>query len=140
MGPNDIELVNLFTRDPADTTTSDVTIPVVGIGEVVVEAEAGATAIGGGNAFTVDIVVRDLSAVAPMTPTIAATPNPPGSNVGILGGPNWPVTKQQFLFQIAAANMFGRTNHICQVVAYLNVATGGVPDVSFAESPLFMLI
>jgi hypothetical protein len=135
MGPNDVELVRVWTREPSDTI-QDVTISTAGNGVVIVEAEAGTTMFTGGGAYKVDIVVRNLSKMS----TIGANPNPPGSNAGTFGDPNWPAQDHQFRFDIPQVNILPLINDVCQVVAYLTVgAPGPNQDVSFAESPLFIL-
>jgi hypothetical protein len=131
-GFNDTELVRVFTREPGDTI-ADLTLPVTTDGEVVLEAEAGTAIHSTGAQFNANIIVRDLTA----NDLIAATPA-----AGVSGQMNtaaWPALNQTFVFTLPQANLTGRANHICQATAFVTVGIGPNQDVSFAESPIFML-
>jgi len=132
MGPNDTELVRVYTREPGDTV-ADLTLPITANGEVVIEAEAGSTIHGTGAQFETNVVVRDLTANSVIATTPAA-----GFN-GQLNTAAWPAFNQQFVFTIPTANLAGRANHCCQVLAFVTVGIGPNQDVSFAESPVFIL-
>jgi hypothetical protein len=132
MGPNDTELVRVYTREPG-RTIQDVSIPVSADGEVVVQAEAGSAIHGAGAQFDTNIVVRDLSA----NDVIKA--NPAKGFSGQLKTAAWPKLDQEFVFTIPKANLKGREDHCCQVVAFVTVGFAPNQDVSIAESPMFIL-
>jgi hypothetical protein len=133
MGPNDVELVRVWTKDPAKPI-QDVTLSITANFDVIVEAEAGSTIFKDKAPFQTDIYVRDLSDHTNI-PTL-----PVGGYSGTMNGLAWPANHQVFPpFTIKNTDLTDRANHICQVVAYLTVTTDGEPDVSFAESPIFIL-
>ncbi|MDX1522733.1 MAG: hypothetical protein R3264_13985 [Anaerolineae bacterium] len=145
MGPNDAELVRVFTREVGGAI-ADVTFPVADDFEVVVEVEAGSAIFGGGTQYETGIVVRDKMA----GDTIQATPqlasgagvpaNPAGFGPeGMAGaGTEWLSQANQFVYKVEAAALGGRENHICEVMAFLKVRVTD-PDVSFAISPHFII-
>jgi hypothetical protein len=128
VGPNDAEVVRVFTKEPGGTI-SDETLSVSAGFDVAVEAEAGSAIHGSQAGFETNIVVRDISA----NDNIAATPA--GGVSGQTAGAAWPNQAQTFAFTVASAALAGRENHIGQVLAYLRVGQ----DSSFETSPLFML-
>jgi hypothetical protein len=132
MGPNDTELVRVYTRE-AGRTIADLTLPVTADGEVVVQAEAGSAIHSTGAQFDTNIVVRDLTA----NDVIAA--NPAAGFSGQMKKAAWPNLDQEFVYTIPAANLTGRENHLCQVITFLTVGIGPNQDASFAESALFIV-
>lgn len=131
MSPNDVELVRVYTKEPGGKI-SDTTLPVSSDFEVIVEAEAGSAIHSSGAQFLTNILVRDLSA----NDIIPATPTQPGS--GAMSSSAWPELYRAFLHKVNTADLAGRENHVCQVIAFLNVGVTN-PDVSFAVSPFSIL-
>jgi len=131
MGPNDAELIRVFTQG-AGATIADVTFPTNAPFDIVVEVEAGTAIHGSGAQFKTNIVVRDLTANA----NIAAAPA--GGVSGAMSSPAWPSPPQKFVYTVAAAALAGKDDHLCQVISFLSVGVTN-PDTSFAESPLFLL-
>lgn len=133
MGPNDAELVRVFTRE-VDAAIADVTFPVTEDFQVVVEVEAGSAIFGGGTQYETGIVLRDKT-TGSVIPTTPASFGPEGMDGA---GANWPSQANQFVYRVAAADLAGRENHICEVLAFLKVRVTD-PDVSFATSPYFII-
>lgn len=131
MGPNDTEVARVYPRETGHII-QDVTLPITKDGEVVVQAEAGSAIHGTGAQFDTNIVVRDLSA----NDVIAA--NPPKGFSGQMKK-DWPKLDQEFVYTIPKANLKGRTNHCCQVIAFVTVGFAPNQDVSIAESAMFIL-
>jgi hypothetical protein len=133
MGPHDVQLVRVYTRDPASPTISDDTFASGAPFEVVVEAEAGVTIHGTpGTPYNVQIVVRDLT-----DNTIIVPLGAPGSfDNGFLAAGGWVARAYSRAFTIPAQPA-AKEGHVYQAIAYANV--GMTPDVSFATSPLFMI-
>ncbi|RMD93736.1 MAG: hypothetical protein D6814_15220 [Calditrichaeota bacterium] len=130
MGPNDAELVRVYTRNPGGAI-ADVTFPFNQNIEIVVEAEAGSAIFGSGAGFEVGVVVRDLTdnTIIPTTGAIADS----------LSAGAWSTQSTQFTFTISSADLgAAKENHIVEVIAFLRVRVAD-PDVSFARSPLFMI-
>jgi hypothetical protein len=132
MGPNDVDLTRVFTREPG-TTVADSSIRVATGLEIVVEAEAGTALFGTGAQFFTNIVVRDITA----NNNIAATPGG-GFGPAAMSSAAWPAVDHQFVYSVSAASLAGRQDHICEVLAFLKVGTIN-PDVEFATSTLFIL-
>ncbi|MEU4513623.1 hypothetical protein AB0G05_29340 [Nonomuraea wenchangensis] len=130
MGPNDAELVQVYTRN-LGKTIADVTFDSSADFEVVVETEAGAALFTTGGAFTADIVVRDLTA----NDNIPYTPGPINDN---LGKPPWPAQSNAFVFRVRSADLATRKGHLCEVYAYLLVGISNF-DSSFARSRTFLI-
>jgi hypothetical protein len=128
VGPNDAGVVRVFTKEPGGMI-SDETLSVGAGFDIAVEAEAGSAVHGAGTSFSTNVVVRDISA----NDNIAATPA--AGVTGSTATAAWPTQAYTFAFNVAAAALAGRENHICQVLAYLRVGQ----DSSFATSPLFIL-
>jgi hypothetical protein len=131
MGPNDVELVRAYTREPGKQV-ADITFPVTSDFEVMVDAEAGSAIHSSGAQFLTGVLVRDLSA----NTIILATPVQASS--GALKSNAWPEPYRAFRYTIKAADLNNRENHVCQIIAFLNVGVSN-QDSSFALSPLFML-
>ncbi|NJP92028.1 hypothetical protein HCN51_21620 [Nonomuraea sp. FMUSA5-5] len=130
MGPNDAELVQVYTRN-VGKTIADVTFSSTADFEVVVEVEAGDAMFSAGAEYTVDIVVRDLTA----NDTIPFTPGRIKDN---LGKPTWPKEDNAFVFTVQAANLASRKGHLCEVHGYLLVGIRNF-DSSFARSRTFLI-
>ena len=79
-----------------------------------------------------NILVRDLSAndIIPATPTQAVS--------GAMSSSAWPELYRALQYKVNKADLTGRENHVCQVIAFLNVGVNN-PDVSFAVSPFSIL-
>ena len=131
MGPNDTELVRVFTANTG-ATIGDVTFPVNADFEVRVDAEAGSAIFASGAAFQTNIVLRDITANNDIPFAPAA---------GFSGGLNsaaFATAAKTFTYTVAAAGLAGRENHICEARAFLNVGVTN-QDSSFALSPTFLL-
>jgi hypothetical protein len=131
MSPNDVELVRVYTKEPGGKI-SDTTLPVSSGFEVIVEAEAGSAIHSNGAQFLTNILVKDLSA----NDIIPATPTQPGS--GVMSSSAWPELYRAIEYKVNTADLTGRENHVCQIIAFLNVGVTN-PDVSFAVSPFSIL-
>jgi hypothetical protein len=131
VGPNDVEVVRVFTAR-AGAVVADITFPVNADIKIFVEAEAGTAIHGGGGTFLTGIVVRDITQNNNIPFTANSTVN------GNLASAAWPNFDQRFEFTVAAADLAGRENDVCHVIAFLKVGTNN-PDTSFAVSPYFML-
>jgi hypothetical protein len=131
MGPNDAEVVRVFTQR-AGATIADVTFPVNADFTVVAEAEAGSALHGSGAQFSTNIVVRDITANTNI-------PHAPAAGFsGGLASAQWPNFDQTFRYTVASADLAGREDHLCQVLTYLTAGVNN-PDTSFAVSNLFLL-
>lgn len=130
MGPNDAELSRVFTREVGGTI-ADISLSLTNDFEIVVEAEAGSAIHGGGTAYLVDVVVRDITANNDI-------PTAPADYKGNMGDANWPNQARQFVFKVSSADLAGKENNICKVTAYLKAGVAD-PDVSFAESYPFII-
>jgi hypothetical protein len=131
MSPNDVELVRVYTKELGGKI-SDTTLAVSSGFEVIVEAEAGSAIHSSGAQFLTNILVRDLSAndIIPATPTQAVS--------GAMSSSAWPELYRALQYKVNKADLTGRENHVCQVIAFLNVGVNN-PDVSFAVSPFSIL-
>ena len=90
--------------------------------EVIVDAEAGLAIHSTGAQFLTGILVRDLSA----NNTIPATAEQASS--GGLNSSAWPELYRAFRYTINAADLAGREDDVCQVIAYLNVGVSKMPS------------
>ena len=131
MSPNDVELVRVYTKEIGGKI-SDTTLPVSSDFEVIVAAEAGSTIHSRGAQFLTNILVRDLSAndIIPAIPAQALS--------GAMSSSAWPELYRALQYKVNKADLAGRENHVCQVIAFLNVGVND-PDVSFALSPFSIL-
>lgn len=131
MGPNDVEVVRVFTRR-AGATIADVTFPVSADFNILAEAEAGSALHGTGAQFATNIVVRDITANTNI-------PHSPATGFsGAMASAAWQNLDQSFQYTVASADLAGRENHLCQVITYLTAGVSN-PDTSFSSSSLFML-
>lgn len=145
MGPNDAELIRVWTRKTGGTV-AHLTFPVNANFEIVVDVEAGDAMFGGGTEYETGIVLRDKTAgdTIQTTPQLAAGGGVPADPAGFGpdgmdgAGTEWLTQANQFVYLVEAADLAGRENHICEVLAFLRVRVTD-PDVSFATSPLFIL-
>lgn len=134
MGPNDAQLVRVFTRE-AGGAVSDTTAASGSDFEIVVEAEAGLALHSYGGQYEIGIVVRDLTTSTSIhTDTLK----------DLFGKANWPVGKlaKQFVFTLPATKLTdAMSTHILEVIGYLKVGgVGTLPaDVSFEKSPMFII-
>lgn len=131
MGPNDVDLTRVFVREPGTTVGDDSIAAARGL-EIVVEAEAGSAIHGQGAQFRTNIVVRDLSA----NNNIPA--NPGGGFSGTMATAAWLAFDHQFVFEVPAAALAGREDHLCEVLAFVKAGLVN-PDVEFATSYTFIL-
>jgi hypothetical protein len=131
MGPNDVDLARVFVREPGTTVGDDSIAAARGL-EIVVEAEAGSAIHGQGTQFLTNIVVRDLSAnnIIPANPTVGFP--------GTMATAAWLNFDHQFVFEVPAAALAGRQDHLCEVLAFVKAGLVN-PDVEFATSYTFIL-
>ena len=108
--PNDTNLVNVSTRDVAAPVSNNV-LSLANPFEVVIETEAGSAIFGGGTAYETGIVVNDSTSHE----TIHEETIGPGN----MGDAKWPTQKNEFVYQVPAAALAGRVNHVCVVIAWL---------------------
>jgi hypothetical protein len=134
MGPNDAQLVRVFTRE-AGGAISDETAEKGSALDIVVEAEAGFALHSTGGRYEFGIVVRNLTTSSSIHTDIRS---------GLFGDANWPADKlaNQFVFTLPAAMVTAAlAKNIFEVIAYLMI--GGVgptpPDVSFEKSSMFIV-
>jgi hypothetical protein len=130
MGPNDVELTQVYTRD-LNKTIADVTFASTSDFEVVVEAEAGNAIFAGGGQFTTNIVVRDLTANDNI-------PFTPGGVSGQFGKPEWQREDNSFVYTIRAHDLANRKGHLCEVYAHLLVGIRN-HDASMSKSRTFLI-
>jgi hypothetical protein len=123
-----------------------VTFPVNADFEVVVEVEAGTAVFNAGTQYHAGIVLRDKTAtdIIQATPQLAEGGGVAAATAGFgpegmsLAGKEWRTQADQFVYRVAAADLAGRENHICEVLAFLRVGVAE-PDVSFAVSSYLMI-
>jgi hypothetical protein len=129
--PNDADVVRVFTNEVGEAF-ADVALPVNADFEVTVEAEAGSALLAGGDQFETNIVVQDITANNNI-------PSAPAAGFsGQIGSAAWPNANQTFRYRVAAADLAGRENHVCQALAWLAVGLNN-QDVSFVQSANFIL-
>lgn len=129
MGPNNAELVRVFTRQTGGVI-ADMTFPSNIAFEAIIDCEAGAAIHDTGARYEIKINVVDFSAMRSVAKSaIVAT--------GSLGDIGWPNQAQQFVFPILAPGALNE-GHICKIFASLKVGVAN-PYASLAESPLFLI-
>ncbi|MFJ9712298.1 hypothetical protein [Streptomyces sp. NPDC101234] len=137
MGPNDAQIVRIFSREEKGLI-ADFTLKANGNAEIVVEAEAGHTLHGLGGDYLVTLVIRDLSdgTLIPATVQTVTTPN---KVVGRFRDSNWQHLAATFAFLVPATELSGRREHLLQ--AYGSVVYGNDDEsgATLATSPLFMI-
>ncbi|MEV6105116.1 hypothetical protein AB0M28_10425 [Streptomyces sp. NPDC051940] len=137
MGPNDAQIVRVFSREPT-APIADCTLDPTKPGEVVLEAEAGQILHDGGGKYWVTLVVRDLSDGSAIPATTAGAPQP-GEVAGNFSDGNWPKPAAQFRFVISSADLQNHAGHILQ--AYGSVVYGQqYPGATLAVSPPFQIL
>jgi hypothetical protein len=97
--------------------------------EVVVEAKAGTAIHGGGGRYSIDVVVRDLTDFTVVHDDALE---------GNFASKPWDEPVFSHAFPIPAQGP-GKENHIYEVLACLSVGVRN-PNVSFAKSPMFIII
>jgi hypothetical protein len=137
MGPNDAELIRVFTSN-VGSPIGDFVFRVGSPFEVRVDVEAGVAVAG--MAFRTNILIFDF--MNPANPVPFTDPNGPppgfvGNAIDPPAGP-WPTAAHTFVYNVPAPGA-GRTNNLCQVHAWLLVGGGPNFDTSFAASPTFFL-
>jgi hypothetical protein len=129
MNANDVELVRVYPRIKGGKI-SDVAFPYGTDFEVVVEGESGASMYGTGAQWEIRICVRDLTASNPIIHSDTLK--------GFFGDRNWTQQEYHAVFKIPPPTS-KHEDHVWEVLATLKV--GAIhPDVSFAESPKFVII
>ncbi|MGW6904571.1 hypothetical protein [Streptomyces sp. NPDC054940] len=132
MGPNDAQVVRVFSREPG-SPISDVTLDPGQNGEIVLEAEAGRTLHQNGGRYTVTLVVRDLSDGSAIPVTGATVVR------GNFLDANWPGLAARFTFTMSDVTLKAHAGSIAQ--AYGSVVYGtGEPGATFALSQPFQIL
>jgi hypothetical protein len=124
MGPNDAEIIRVFTKRIAGTI-SDETLKTSEDFDVLVESEYGAAIAG--IVSEIGVTVLDLTA------SNVIVNFPPISFNAIPG-------EKKDTFVVSKTLLTGRENHVCQIVAFLSLGIAVEPDASFATSSHFLLI
>lgn len=133
MGPNEIDLVRVYTA-PTGQTVADVT-PLSPGGtsfDVVVEAEAGSARVDG-VPYTLSIFAYDLSSGT----SPAGFGNFSQTTQGIVFGSDWP--RFQRSFPVNITNINAVNGNVMAYVAVLQVGLGVNRVTKFAISPLFII-
>ncbi|MEV5841442.1 hypothetical protein ACGF3G_13740 [Streptomyces sp. NPDC048179] len=136
MGPNDAQIVRIFSREEKGKI-ADVTLAPGSDALVVLEAEAGFILFDGHGDYLVTLVVRDLSdgTLIPATVPGVATPN---KVAGRFADATWSDLAASFKFVVTGTELAKRKGHLVQ--AYGSVVYGHQhPGATLAESPLFMI-
>ena len=115
MNANDAAVVNVFTRRVSGAIADEILSALFNMGAD----------------FDTNIIVRDITANDDITAT-------PAGFSGSTDSADWPNQPQEFVYTVSAANLTGRENHICEVLAYLQVGVSS-PNVSFETSPKIIL-
>ena len=136
MDPNGAVILRASVRE-ASGSPNDNTLNPSKDAEVLVEVEAGSTAIGSGKAWHLGIVVKDL--VDGNTIPFALAPTP--ADNGSLGVAPWTARTETFGYKIPKANLTSAKGHLCQVYAYLLIGLNAANyEASFVESQLFLVL
>lgn len=132
MGPNEAQIVRIFTRQ-AGVTVSDSTLDSTKDAEVVFEVEAGEAVFTGQPKYSTGLFVKDLvdGTLIPFTPTPAK---------GAVGDPPWKPQAAQIVYTIKATDLANHKGHLGEADGY--VLIGGNPPyaASFATSPTFLVL
>src|SRR5436305_10988214 len=94
MGPNNAELVRVFTRQ-TDALIADITFPSHLAFEAVIDCEAGGAIHYAGARYEIKIIMIDFSAMRSIVKSAIVA-------AGSLGDADWPKQAQQFVFPIPA--------------------------------------
>lgn len=145
MGPNDADIVRVFTRAAPDGAVSEEAFPSNADFEVVVEVEAGSAIFATGALYEVGLAVIDYTGFnlfpipVPAAAHVAGTPNIAVADHMITG--KWTTQTQSFVYTVSHTgppNFTTREGHFCEVLASLRVGAA-TPDMSFARSGLFII-
>ena len=128
MGPNDVQIRRIYVKEVAGTISDD-TIRVATPWQIVIEVEAGSTIHGGGTAYIVQPVIRNLT-------TGTTTVVPPIA--GNMADASWPNQGQVLLFNPAPIPP-AEANHMFEVIGFVRANVVN-PDVSFARSEPFIAV
>lgn len=131
MGPNDAEIIRVYTRQ-AGSQVADDTIDSGSNAEVVIEAEAGSALFSLQAQYHIGLFVLDLITGQQINFT---TP----LDAGQLGKPRWVNPASQFTYSITSAELTQHKGHLCRAHAYVLIG-GSQFDASFAESPVFLVL
>jgi len=135
MGPNDADIIRVYTREGNGTVADNTLDPNID-GKVVVDLEAGFAVFGSGAKWQLGVVVKDLedgTIPIALTPTTAVSGN--------LNSAPWTSQSETFVYTIPKANLSTHKGHLCQVYAYLLIGTApGNYDASFVESDPFLVL
>lgn len=131
MGPNDADIIRVYTKEAAGTV-ADTTLDSSKDANVVVEVEAGSAVFSAAAKYQTGLVVKDLvdGTLIPFSP-------PPVS--GALSTAPWTTQDAEFVYTITAADLGPHKGHLCQVYAYLLIGVTDF-DASFVESPMFLIL
>src|SRR5437660_9033077 len=100
MGPNDAELVRVFTRE-VNGPVGDITFPYTDPFEVVIDAEVGTSLHGGGGQFEVGVILRDLTTGGVLSAVTAIAPTPLAGTSSNFGNSSWPSPGgQEFVYRV----------------------------------------
>jgi hypothetical protein len=129
VGPNNAELVRVFTRE-AGAIIADVFFPYNTAFEAIIECKAGTAIHALGARYEVRIDVIDFSAMASIVSSVIVAD-------GFMEDVGWPNHAHQFVFPIAAPGA-AKEGHIWKIFASLKVGVVN-PYASLAESELFLI-
>ncbi|MEV6666759.1 hypothetical protein [Streptomyces nigra] len=137
MGPNDAQIVRVFSREPKGAI-ADITLDPKTDGEIVVEAEAGDTLHDGQGKYTVTLALRDLSDGTAVLAQVAGAAQP-GLVEGSFGDAHWPDLPGRFEFVVSSAELQAHKGHLLQ--AYATVLYGNKKiGATSAISPVFQVL
>lgn len=136
MGPNDADIIRVYTREASGEIADNTLDPNVDA-QVVVELESGSAVTFSGAQWQLGIVVKDLvnDGIIPfkLSPTTQVTGN--------LGTPNWPTQSEQFVYTLQAGDLVLHKGNLCQIYAYLLIGVNAANyDASFVESEPFLVL
>ncbi|MHC3468260.1 hypothetical protein ACYF6T_06075 [Streptomyces sp. 7R007] len=137
MGPNDAQIVRVFSREP-NGDIADLTLDPKSNAEIVLEAEAGRTLHQNAGKYLVSLVVRDLSDGTAIPAQVAGAPQP-GVVEGFFTDPNWKDYPARFTFVVTSADLKNHRGHLVQ--AYGSVLYGtGDPGATLSISQPFQIL
>ncbi|MBO3752954.1 hypothetical protein J5X84_43495 [Streptosporangiaceae bacterium NEAU-GS5] len=135
MGPNEIDLIRIYTTEPGGQV-ADLT-PLRNGGttfDVVVEAEAGPARVDGAP-YEVAIIARDALTGA----NLASYGTFAQSDKGTLSAPVWGKGYYEHRFNVDVSDINAVNGHVMDYVAVLHAAGGANTVHKFAVSPLFIV-
>jgi hypothetical protein len=129
MGPNDTQLVRVFTRKTG-AVVANMAFPFHLAFEAIIECEAGTAIHATGARYEIKIDIVDFSAMTSIVrfAMVAA---------GSLGDAYWPTQAQQFVFPLAAPGVLNE-GHVWKIFTSLKIGITN-PHTSLAESDLFLI-